>query len=86
MSTPTFKREMDEVFKTSQNIHCCLMCAEADPYSCHRQFIADYATIAGYQVKHLKYQSDAFDHQLSDAINIENGHLVYNKNSQQELF
>ena len=86
MSTSVFKREMDNVFKTSQHRNCCLMCAEADPYSCHRQFIADYATIAGYQVKHLKYESNTMDHKLSESINIENGHLVYNKNSQQELF
>ena len=86
MATPLFTNEMERVFELSQNLNSCLMCAEADPYSCHRQLIADYATIARYPVKHLNCGDDAQSHQLSDTLNIENGHLVYNKNSQQELF
>lgn len=31
----------------------CLMCAESDPASCHRWFIADWLTTRGQRVVHL---------------------------------
>ncbi|MGR8946792.1 MAG: DUF488 domain-containing protein [Gammaproteobacteria bacterium] len=86
MSTQIFRQEIDEILRLSENQATCMMCAEADPAKCHRQFIADYLLVAGYSVQHLDYSGGSRTHKLSVALNIENGHLVYNKNSQQRLF
>jgi uncharacterized protein (DUF488 family) len=33
--------------------HVCIMCAESNPFDCHRSFIADWLTARGHSVVHL---------------------------------
>ncbi|MEM7466439.1 MAG: DUF488 domain-containing protein [Pseudomonadota bacterium] len=86
MESTEFGAEIDALEKLAHNTRVCLMCAEANVVHCHRQFIADFLVVRGWSVKHIQHENDTFSHRLSPNLNVESSQLVYNKNSQQELF
>ncbi len=55
-----------------------LMCAEAVPWRCHRQLIADALVARGVEVRHSLGPGRAARHELSAAVRIDaDGRLVY---------
>ena len=63
-----------------------LMCAEADPGHCHRQFIADYLCRRGVTVQHIMGDGQAPAHQPHACLEPGEGALLYNKHVQGDLF
>lgn len=54
-----------------------VMCAEVDPFNCHRALLADYLTARGVTVKHIKSKADPWLHRISPLARVEAGVLVY---------
>lgn len=63
-----------------------LMCAEAEHHHCHRQFIADFLTLAGHEVRHIGGQGETRPHQLTPCLDGSGDAPVYNRHEQRDLF
>lgn len=53
MLTPEFDRIMDELQRRAMAMRTALMCAEAVPWRCHRQLLADAFLVRGWSVRHV---------------------------------
>jgi uncharacterized protein (DUF488 family) len=53
MLTPVFGRIMDELQQLARQRRLVMMCAEAAPWRCHRQLLADAFLVRGWSVLHI---------------------------------
>jgi uncharacterized protein (DUF488 family) len=53
MLTQEFATIMDEMTAVAANCRIALMCAEAVPWHCHRQLLADAFLVRGWSVHHI---------------------------------
>jgi uncharacterized protein (DUF488 family) len=53
MLTPAFDQIMEELQGLAEAKRMALMCAEAVPWRCHRQLLADAFTVRGWTVRHI---------------------------------
>jgi uncharacterized protein (DUF488 family) len=67
MGTPEFRDALTRLRVLAAGRRCALMCAEAVPWRCHRQLIADALVAAGDDVVHIVGPGDARSHQLNPA-------------------
>jgi uncharacterized protein (DUF488 family) len=51
--TPAFKREMAALQKRIKRKRSCILCAERNPYKCHRRYISDWLKRRGFSVIHI---------------------------------
>lgn len=54
-----------------------LLCAEAVPWRCHRNLVADELTRRGAAVVHILEAGSAFPHEMNTMAQERDGHLVY---------
>jgi uncharacterized protein (DUF488 family) len=59
-----FARIMNEMEKTAGTRRAALMCAEAVPWRCHRQLLADAFLVRGWNVRHIM-DDGCHEHQLT---------------------
>jgi uncharacterized protein (DUF488 family) len=64
METPAFEQALARLIVDAPQ-PSAVMCAEAVPWRCHRQLIADALVTRGTAVRHILGAGDARDHQLS---------------------
>jgi len=78
MSTPQFLSALDRLIETSAENPTAIMCAEAVPWRCHRQLIADALMVRGLHVEHLMTPEKADPHVLNPQVEVKpDGTLVY---------
>jgi uncharacterized protein (DUF488 family) len=53
MLTPEFERAIGDVERVAAERRLAVMCAEAVPWRCHRQLLADAFTVRGWPVRHI---------------------------------
>ncbi len=53
MLTPEFDRIMEELQGLAEAKRMAVMCAEAVPWRCHRQLLADAFLVRGWSVRHI---------------------------------
>lgn len=53
MMTPAFDQIMEELQRLAETTRIAVMCAEALPWRCHRQLIADALLVRGWPVRHI---------------------------------
>ena len=53
MLTPEFERTMQEMEPLVASKRIAIMCAEALPWRCHRQLLADAFLVRGFSVRHI---------------------------------
>jgi uncharacterized protein (DUF488 family) len=53
------------------------MCAEAVPWRCHRQLVADALIARGVEVRHITSPGAAAPHTLTPFAHVEDGRLSY---------
>ncbi len=63
MLTPEFDAAIAQVEQLALDRRIALMCAEAVPWRCHRQLLADAFTVRGWPVRHV-IDGDCADHAL----------------------
>jgi uncharacterized protein (DUF488 family) len=65
-ATPEFRSGIERLKRGSEQGHrIALMCAEADPYDCHRFSLISYQLVReGVAVKHILKDGDAIDNEL----------------------
>jgi uncharacterized protein (DUF488 family) len=76
MATPEFDEALAAVEGLAARHRVALLCAEAVPWRCHRQLLADAFTVRGWAVRHIA-DSGCAPHRLTVFARPEGTRLVY---------
>lgn len=86
MTTPAFQQLLTRLIEGAARLRIALMCAEADPLHCHRQFIADALSCRGVVVRHIRDLGTAPTHCCHPGLRQAGETLIYDRHSQSGLF
>jgi uncharacterized protein (DUF488 family) len=89
MNTPEFKESLVRVLHQGAQQPTAIMCAEAVPWSCHRNLVADALIAQGHEVLHIMSARKADQHAMNPHAQIgADGAIVYRADalSQRNLF
>jgi uncharacterized protein (DUF488 family) len=75
MLTPEFEKIMEEIQAVAGQKRIAIMCAEAVPWRCHRQLLADAFLVRGWSVRHI-LDDGCHEHELP-AFAKPQGTLIY---------
>ena len=78
METPAFAAALEQLVADAQSSSVAIMCAEAVPWRCHRQLVADALVARGVEVVHIFDREHTEIHRLTPFARIVDGRLVYN--------
>jgi uncharacterized protein (DUF488 family) len=76
MLTDEFATIMAETEKLAEEKTSAIMCAEAVPWRCHRQLLADAFLIRGWSVRHI-LDDGCHEHRLPTFAQVEGNVIVY---------
>ncbi|HTF92018.1 MAG TPA: DUF488 domain-containing protein, partial [Verrucomicrobiae bacterium] len=76
MLTPGFDAIMAELEPIAEQQRIALMCAEAVPWQCHRQLLADAFLVRGWNVLHIM-EKGCRPHALPPFAKVDGQHIVY---------
>jgi uncharacterized protein (DUF488 family) len=79
METQAFEEGLDGLIALAAATPTVIMCAEAVPWQCHRQLVADALMARGVEVRHITSISSPPLHTLTDFAQIEQGRVVYRR-------
>jgi uncharacterized protein (DUF488 family) len=65
LATPAFQAALDRLLVHAATGPTAIMCAEAVPWRCHRQLIADVLVARGHEVRHITSATRAEPHRLN---------------------
>ncbi len=78
METPAFGAALGRLMALGREVPTAILCAEAVPWRCHRQLIADALVARGVEVRHILGPGPAEPHALHPAARVgADGRLVY---------
>lgn len=77
MQTPEFARALDELIELARVSPTAIMCAEGNPFRCHRQLVADALTARGIPVYHIASRKTARPHQMTPFAVVFQGRVSY---------
>jgi uncharacterized protein (DUF488 family) len=83
MATDEFRSAVDELLASAKRT--CVMCAEAVPWRCHRNLLADDLTRRGVEVIHIVGPRSFRRHALIPHARIEQDRVVYPLSDQGSL-
>jgi len=75
MATPEFQNALDRLLESPRVT--AIMCAEAVPWRCHRNLVADELTRRGHEVLHILGPGSTQKHVLNPMARVVDGHLEY---------
>ena len=76
MLTPEFEAIMNEMEQVAASRRVALMCAEAVPWQCHRQLLADAFLVRGSTVRHIM-DDGCREHQLPPFAKPQGTRIIY---------
>jgi len=76
MLTAEFHSILVEMEKLAEEKRIALMCAEAVPWRCHRQLLADAFFVRGWQVRHIM-ENGCREHQLPQFASAQGTRILY---------
>jgi uncharacterized protein (DUF488 family) len=77
METPAFAAALDHLLRVARTAPTAVLCAEAVPWRCHRQLIADALVVRGVDVRHIMGHGAPAPHRLTPFARIDGTRLVY---------
>lgn len=78
MLTSAFTSIIDGLLKLAGQATTAIMCAEANPYRCHRQLISDYlVAVKQVRVIHIGAQMKDSEHRITSFAKVEDGQILY---------
>ena len=80
-----FASALDQLLAISCERRCAIMCAEAVPWRCHRNLLADEIVRRKIEVIHILGPGSARPHELNRMARIEHGRVIYPP-EQSEMF
>ena len=79
MDSAEFQEGLADLLRLAGERGVAVMCAEAVPWRCHRQLIADVLVLRGIEVLHVTGRGDADPHRLTPFARPEGGRVVYDR-------
>lgn len=77
MQTPAFTAALDELLALAACEPVAIMCAEAVPWRCHRQLVADALVARGIEVREIASPTRTNTHALTQWARVEDGRVTY---------
>ena len=78
MASAEFRTALEDLIARGRTRQVAIMCAEAVPWRCHRQLIADALLARDVHVQHILISGRSADHELNpNARVLPGGHIVY---------
>ena len=78
MDTPAFGAALGRLADLGAEAPAAILCAEALPWRCHRQLIADALVARGMEVRHILGPGPALRHELHPSAHVQgDGRLLY---------
>ena len=85
MQTKEFRTALEGLVRKARRRRTAIMCAEANPFRCHRRLVADALVARGVRVVHISSATSARPHELSDLAVVRDGRVTYPPPEEQEL-
>lgn len=84
MATDPFMAALETLIENAADHATAVMCAEAVPWQCHRNLLADALVLRGISVMHIMGAGQTRPHELHEAAREdERGRVIYPANGQQ---
>jgi uncharacterized protein (DUF488 family) len=77
MQTAEFAAGIDALLDTARTEAVCIMCAEAVPWRCHRNLVADALFARGIEALHILSVDKAQPHKLTSFAHVEGDRVLY---------
>ncbi len=77
MQTAEFEAALQQLLALADGGRVAMMCAEGNPFRCHRQLVADALTARGIPVYHIVSRKTARRHELNSRAVVEKGRVRY---------
>jgi uncharacterized protein (DUF488 family) len=77
MQEPIFWEALDGLIALAEESRVAIMCAEAVPWRCHRNLIADALTVRGLEVRHIIGDAQPAVHRLNPMARVNDGRITY---------
>jgi uncharacterized protein (DUF488 family) len=77
MQTPAFTAALDELLALAGRDRVAIMCAEAVPWRCHRQLLADALVARGVEVGEIASPARTTAHVLTQWARVEDARVTY---------
>jgi uncharacterized protein (DUF488 family) len=77
MASAEFRDALARLQERARGRACCVMCAEAQWWRCHRRLIADALVVGGWRVLHLGLGGTPAEHQLTAFALARDGTITY---------
>ncbi len=77
MQTEEFEAGLGELLRLADEGRTAIMCAEGNPFRCHRRLVADALVARGIPVLHIVSRKSTRAHEISPFAVVENGHVSY---------
>jgi len=77
MLTDEFRAALSELMTIATASPTAILCAEAVPWRCHRQLIADALVAQGWEVRHILAFGRTQPHRLTEFAQVSDGQVTY---------
>ncbi|HXW52981.1 MAG TPA: DUF488 domain-containing protein [Myxococcota bacterium] len=77
MATDGFQTGLLKLMRIAEKSRAVLMCAEGNPWRCHRSLIADALTSKNWQVFHIQSKISVKLHELTPFLRVRRGKITY---------
>ena len=77
MQTKDFEAGLDKLSRLARERRVAMMCAEGNPFRCHRSLVADALTVRGGKVIHLTSKAEGRPHRLTPFARVKGLTLSY---------
>jgi uncharacterized protein (DUF488 family) len=77
MLTDEFRAALNQVIRLASRDRVAILCAEALPWRCHRQLIADALVARGWAVSHIMTAGRAQTHRITEFARVSGGQVTY---------
>lgn len=89
METPEFDRALVELIELARQDRVAIMCAEGNPFRCHRMLVADALTARGIPVYHIVSRKTARLHKMTPFAELDGTRVTFplreGNNSRREI-
>ncbi len=77
MQTDEFANAVESLIRLANEHRLAIMCAEGNPFRCHRSLVADALTVRGVQVLHISSRKTAKEHVLTPFAKVDGTRVTY---------
>jgi uncharacterized protein (DUF488 family) len=85
MLTDAFEEGIDELIHLGERGTVAIMCAEGNPFRCHRSLVADALMVRGIRVIHISSRKPGRPHTLTPFAKVEGSRITYPQEQESKM-